>query len=223
MRTTTKTIVAALALSLSFMPLGGCAQRTDTATDTTPATTSEAGAATADISSLKTLGDVLAIESELEATAWDENHYICALVLDGTPMRVVADITDEQCDQINDLDFLDESYADKVLEIVGSAPISSVEDLSAELLTPEEQEALKGKTGQDLINAGFEFQGFDMVGEYGTRANFDRGSIRFSVEFNEMLDSSIDMDDASRVNDLTVKTIQFVDFASSALDPTLIG
>ena len=107
MRTTTKTIVAALALSLSFMPLGGCAQRTDTATDTTPATTSEAGAATADISSLKTLGDVLAIESELEATAWDENHYICALVLDGTPMRVVADITDEQCDQINDLDFLD--------------------------------------------------------------------------------------------------------------------
>ena len=31
------------------------------------------------------------------------------------------------------------------------------------------------------------------------------------------------MDDASLVSDLTVKTIQFVDFASSALDPTLIG
>ena len=81
MRTTTKTIAAALALSLCILPLAACGQRTDTATDTTPATTSEAGAATADISSLKTLGDVLAIESELEATAWDENHYICALVL----------------------------------------------------------------------------------------------------------------------------------------------
>lgn len=222
MRTTTKTIVAALALSLCILPLAACGQRTDTSADTAPAT-SEANASASDFSSLKTLGDVLAIESELEASAWDEKHYIRAFVLDGAPVRVIADITAEQCDQINDLDFLDESYADKVHEIVSSAPISSIEDLSAELLTPEEQDALAGKTGQDLIDAGFEFQGFDMVGEYGTRANFDRGSIRFSVEFNEMLDSSIDMDDASLVNDLTVKTIQFVDFASSALDPTLIG
>jgi hypothetical protein len=47
MRTTTKTIAVALALSLCILPLAACGQRTDTSADTAPAT-SEANASAAD-------------------------------------------------------------------------------------------------------------------------------------------------------------------------------
>lgn len=224
MKTSVKAIAAALALSLSLMPLAACGQRADTAEDAAPAAeATETSTAAVDIASLKTLGDVLSIDAQTQSSTWDENHYIVAFVQDGTPIRVVADITAEQYDQIEGLDFLDPNHDQQLIDAVGSVPLTSVEDLSSEISSQEELDALVGKTGQELIDAGYEFGGFFSVGDFGTQANMDKGLLRYSVEFNENLPGDSDMDDENLVKDLTVKSIQFSDFSNAALDPTEIG
>lgn len=224
MKTSVKAIAAALALSLSLIPLAACGQRADTAEDAAPAAeATETSTAAVDIASLKTLGDVLSIDAQTQSSTWDEDHYIVAFVQDGVPIRAIADITPELYDQIESLDFLDPNHDQQLIDIVGNAPLVNVEDFSSAIASQEELDALVGKTGQELLDAGYEFGGFFTVGEFGTQAYMDNGLLRYTVEFNESLPVDSDMDDENLVKDLTVKSIQFSDFSNAALDPTEIG
>ena len=224
MKTSVKAIAAALALSLSLMPLAACGQRADTAEDAAPAAeATETSTAAVDIASLKTLGDILSIDAQTQSSTWDEDHYIVAFVQDGVPIRAIADITPELYDQIESLDFLDPNHDQQLIDIVGNAPLVNVEDFSSAIASQEELDALVGKTGQELLDAGYEFGGFFTVGEFGTQAYMDNRLLRYTVEFNESLPVDSDMDDENLVKDLTVKSIQFSEFSNAALDPTEIG
>ena len=121
--------------------------------------TSASGAATPaaagalDLSSLKTLGDAFAVQGMdeySEQSAAYEGNYVYAFQVDGVAYRVAADLSDEQFQQIMDAGSQEAERA-----IVADLPIRSAENLNEQILSQDELNALVGKTGQELFDAGW--------------------------------------------------------------------
>lgn len=115
-----------------------------------------------DLSGLKTLGDAFALEGVDEETtqrASYENKYVYAFELNGTLCRVIADLPSDVFDKILALEY-DENYDQNEMELVSGLEISKAEDLSGQKLSQEELDALVGKTGQELFDAGWQSGSF---------------------------------------------------------------
>jgi hypothetical protein len=120
----------ALTLGLAAMPLAACSGQGTSGDQSAevPEDATDQGTAEVDISSLKTLGDVMAIEGEGQSSTWNEEHYIYVTNANGAPLRAVVNLTPEIYSQIEELDFLDEDYDQKLNDIIGGLELASLDD-----------------------------------------------------------------------------------------------
>lgn len=229
MKSHARTFVATtLTLCLTALPLAACGGSSDASGGADGAATAEqaTGDSTTkealDTSNYKTMGDVLALEAETNEAAWDSSYYIYAFTYNGAPYRAVAEMTSELDGKIGELDFLAEDYDEKLLEIIGPLPLKSFENLSAEMLSQEELDALVGKTGKELIDAGFAFNSYSFYGGEQTQATMEKGILSYEVTFDGSISGDADSDDGSLIMDLPVTNVTFSGLANAALDPTTV-
>ena len=184
-----------------------------------------AAISTVDASSWKTLGDALAAKTEDLSSGWDDNYYIVAFKAGDSLFRVVAKSEEGIQDKTGELDFLADDYDDKLLEVIGGLEIVSVEDLTAEVPTQEQLDAMVGKTGQELIDDGWAFQSYFMTGGDETGATFTKGMIACNVTFGAKVSTeAADSDEnGDMLKDAKVTLAENAGVSEDATDPTKVG
>ena len=139
-----KVVSIVLAFMMASLLLAGCANGGNAGS----------GAAVS-VESCKTIGELRALESETEQSAYYEAIYVYAFEQDGTYYRAIATLDEETSEALWALDFSDEDYDAKYDALVNPLAIDKLEELNSQLLTQEEMDALVGKTGQELLDDGW--------------------------------------------------------------------
>lgn len=182
-------------------------------------------ASTVDASSWKTLGDALAAKTDDVSSGWDDEYYIVAFKSGDSLFRVVAKSEEGIQDKTSELDFLADDYNDKLLEVIGGLEIVSVEDLTAEVPTQEQLDAMVGKTGQELLDDGWAFESYYMTGGDETAATFTRGYVACNVTFDAKVDTEkADSDvNGDSLKDAKVTLAENAGVSGDATDPAKVS
>ena len=166
---------------------------------------------------LKTMGDAMAVETGSTSAAWDAAHYVYVFDNNGTTTRVVCDLTEELSEQIDDALFNDGGGEDAVRELLASLPLVSVEDLSGGIPDQETMDQLVGRTGQDLLDDGYEIWGSSFNGE-DVSFTLVKGLYQYEVTF-EADPAQLDSDDLEGVMPgLTVTSVTYAGVSDHATD-----
>ena len=182
-----------------------------------------AGSAEAQSGEITTLGDALRMGRETQYVgSWNDEQYVYVFDNNGIPTRVVADLTPELNETIDEIQFSDTLEEDekeqKLLEAIGELPLVSVEDLSSYVLSQEELDALVGKTGQELLDAGWTDQGSHWDGGDGLVVEMTQGIFDYEIHFNESAEFAEDQSAEEVIPDLTVKSAAYYGFADCITD-----
>lgn len=162
-----------------------------------------------EVKSFSTIGEVIALNPENSSSAFTEDEFVWAFEDNGIYYRVIADLSPEVSEQLWALEYDDPDYDQKYTDLISPLAVKTTENLSEKLLTEEQIKDLIGKTGQELLDAGWHcYSGYnieDMV------FWMDYGPFTYSVYFNEKItDYNMDTFDAEEgIKDLTVKNIEF--------------
>ena len=132
---------------------------------------------------LATLADALSVESDLTQLSMDPEHFVYVFEYNGTPTRVVANMTEELYEAASAV-FMDEDSDQKLIEVLGSLPLESVEDLTLNIPDQAELDQLIGKTGQELLDDGFSIWGYYSDDDEIT-FNLEKGDYAYLATFNE--------------------------------------
>ena len=162
-------------------------------------------AARADAPAFQTFGDIWDYESP--GYGCEDNRYIRLFLVDGVYYRADAPLTDEQFQQLMDIDIFDPDAEQKAKALLSALPIEHLYDLSAVMLSQAELDALIGKTGQELLDMGFVPQGSYGFSEEEqlSWASLDKGPFGYQVEFAEYVTVGDDPNVAEVIRPLTVK------------------
>lgn len=117
------------------------------------------GEAITDIKDAKVIGDILALPSLGNACFMDK--YVTAFELNGTAYRVIAEISEDLAEQIFNIDFSDPDHNKIENELVKDLAITKVEKLEDVIPSDDEIAQFKGKTGAELLDAGWLLYGHD--------------------------------------------------------------
>ena len=169
-------------------------------------------------SQFTTMADALETPTEYYMSGWDDSHYVYVFESNGVPWRVVSDFSAELCEQIEAVDFFDEEHDEKIAAIIGPLPLVIVEDLSRYYPDQKELDSWIGKTGQEMLDAGFEPWGYDVNGE---TAEF---TLVFALfEYTVAVKEHVSDDDPEAVfPGLTVKGIEVNGVSSHSADWPLV-
>ena len=174
-------------------------------------------------STFKTLSDVLTMEKEQYSYSMSEELYVIAFEANGAYYRVEAEITPEIVEAADAIDFFDEERDQKLDALLGPLPVSRVGDISACLPTQAELDALVGKTGQELLDMGFEhgmgYSFWDKAEFYLTKDLFE-----YHVYFNEKVPEMEDYDAVLEeiLASLTVEKAEVFGLSGVCSDPDLV-
>ena len=141
----------------------------------------------ADPSSWKTLADVLSLRTESRESSWDENNYTLIFRYAGTEWLVNAAFTKELNDAVHAVDFMAEDRNDQISAIIGPCEITTVIDLSSLAMSGDELDQWIGKTGQDLLDAGWEYNGYHSD-ENGIHICMVSGEFQYEILFAEEME-----------------------------------
>lgn len=162
----------------------------------------------ASVDSLKTIGDVIELEAEGKQSAVYNGKAVYAFQLGDTYYRVIAVITPEQEQEYMNIDIMEEGYEDKQNEMLAPVEISEIEDLSEQILSQEDRDALVGKTGEELQNEGWTYSGHDLE---NMEFWMNYGPFAYTVVFDgEVAEEDYESFDAeSGIKDMKVKSVGF--------------
>ncbi|MCR4962400.1 MAG: hypothetical protein K6B40_00810 [Firmicutes bacterium] len=163
----------------------------------------------ASVDSLKTIGDILALGIENQQYTCYEDAVIYAFELDGVYYRARADISPETFEAVMALDYSDEQYNEKYNALEAPLPIRQIEDLSRQILSRDQLDALRGKTGQDLLDEGWYSSGHNLeTMEFW----MNYGPFLYNIAFDGHVDEADyeSFDDETDILDLTVKSAEFL-------------
>ena len=203
-----KVISVILAIVMSVTVLAACG---NSGNGSGSGSASGAGSATdekAVIESLTTLGDAIALESSETQAAVYDGKAIYAFKLGDTYYRIRASISPEDEQAYMDIDYMDDDYEEQQKKILSPLVIDQIDDLSLQMLSQEELDALVGKTGQDLQDAGWTYGGHDLeTMEFW----MDYGPFDYTVVFDgEVTEAEYEtFDDEKDTRTMTVKSARF--------------
>jgi len=185
MKKTTLTLIAVLIMCL----FAGCGSQ-DAGS---PADGGSSEAGTVDLAAIKTLGDAFAVNNKdeySEQRSIYQGKYIYAFTVGEVAYRVTAELPSDIEDKIMALEF-DDDYDKNEKELVSDLPVSSAEDLTGQILSQEELDALIGKTGQELADMGW--RGGSFYNGETREAWLEYGPYAYSIHFDgEVLSPSAD-------------------------------
>ena len=169
----------------------------------------EPAASAADPAQWKTIGDIWAFESD--GYGIEESRYIRIIIADGVYYRVETDIPQEVEDQIDAIDFFDETREEQEKELLKDLPIQTIINFSEVLLSQSDLDALAGKTGQELLDMGFVPQGSYGFGTQDqiSWASLEKGPFVYDVTFKEYVDVDDNPNVAAVIRPLTVESAVF--------------
>ena len=197
-------LIVVLGISL----LAGCGSSaagdaSDDSASESEATEGEAAEAI-DLTSFKTLGDVFAFEGKdeySEQRATFDGKYIYAFTSGGTAYRFIADLPSDIEEQIFALEF-DDDYDKNEMALVSDLEVKSAEDLTDQILSQDDLDALAGKTGQELADEGW--RGGSFYNSENGEAWVEYGPFAYVMHFEGEIDAD-NFDDFEDLAELTVK------------------
>lgn len=215
-----KAAIAALCLALTAAPLAACGgQPAASGTDTSSAA---AQTATLDPASWKTMADALATQTDEMSAGWDDSYYVCAFKAGDSVVRVVAKMTPEAKKAIDAVDWSQQDASEKTKEALGPLELVSAEDLTSQMPSKAELDALIGKTGKELTDAGWTFQSYHMYGGEQTAASYVKGPLAYSFTFDVSVPESSTEDGGAALREAQVVEVEFQGVADAATDPTAV-
>ncbi len=199
-------IILCMVMALVFMfAMTGCGSSEEA---------SEAGSAVS--GELKTMADVFALEVDDETMAVLEDEAVYIYTIDKSITRVEADITEDIYKEADEIPFDDEDRDEKIKDILGPVKITNIDDLSDTMPSDDEVSALEGKTGQELMDDGFDFQYYTSdSGEVTVTAAKNYGAYMLTFE------GSIKDDDEEwldKIADMKVTSASYQGVDYSAVD-----
>lgn len=163
-----------------------------------------------DLSSLKTIGDVLALDTVNQSQyGFTDKYYAYVFEKDGVYYRASADIPSDVSKEIWDIDFEDENREEKINALLNPLPLKAVENLSEQIPPQSELDKYVGKTGQELFDEGWSYNYYNLE---DMEAGLDHGPFSYRVKFNydgEPMENTDDFDFYEAFKDLTVASIAF--------------
>lgn len=161
------------------------------------------------IDTIKTIGDAFALDHEEDSQyAVSEGKVVFAFKIDDAYYRVIADISEEDQQAYMDIEFDDEDYDAKQHAIIDPLEITKIENLNEQMLSRDELDDLVGKTGKELVDEGWNYQGsYDLD---AMEVWMDYGPFDYSVRFEGGgLENSDDFDIEEATRDMKVKSAEF--------------
>ncbi len=167
---------------------------------------------------LETIGDVYAAAEEESVTyTMGEDRICCVFQADGVPYRVMADIPEGLYAKIDEISFEDEDRDKKVIELLSPVVLKEVTDLSDKIPDEKALSALQGKSGEELLNDGYEISGYYAADGEAT-FYLDKGLFEYEMTANEKVEDCDNFDGYEELPAMTVKTIEWAGFSSYASD-----
>ncbi|MBO4692883.1 MAG: hypothetical protein J5659_00615 [Clostridia bacterium] len=162
----------------------------------------------ASIDEIKTLGDIIALGNDDDQKAAYDSVYIYAFKFDDIYYRAICNIPQETFDTIIDLDVTEEDYDKKLNKIIAPIKIDKMEKLEDYKLSQYELDALVGKTGKDLFEAGWTSSGHNLE-DMEFWLNY--GPFEYTVVFDGKVEEKDyeDFDDEEDTKDLVIKSIEY--------------
>ncbi len=194
-----KLIILIMVLLMSVPALAACGGSSD----------AEAGGAEdVSVDSLKTIGDIIALDSADMQCAVYEGNVVYAFQLGDAYYQARASISEEDEQAYFDIDFADEDYEEQQNAIVESLEIEEIVNLNDQMLSQEDLDALVGKTGQELMDEGWTFSGHDLE---AMEFWMGYGPFVYTVTFDgEVAEADYEtFEDETGTKDMTVKSAVF--------------
>lgn len=221
MRINKHTVLAAtLAVSIGVLPLAACGSA-PTQEEAKPQETTQTEAL--DTKSWKTLGDALASRTDRLSYGHDDKYFVCVFSAGDTQVRAIAKSDPSIDPAIGELDFEDPDYDKKLDEILKDLELISAEDISGTMLEQSELDSYVGKTGQDLLDAGFVFGSYFMYGGEQTGASMDNGYYTYEFTFDVSVPEDKTEDEGEALKGATITEVQSNgNLSNMALDPASV-
>ena len=195
------TLMAVLLIAmLALAGCGGSEESSDNGSD------SKESAA---VDSLKTFSDVIALEKEDTQTSVGGGMLVYAFKYGDEYYRVSSKISEKTEKAYIDIDMSKEGYEKKQEELIGSVKIDKIENLNEQMLSEEDLDALKGKTGAELVKDGWTYNGsFDLE---NMEFWMDKGPFQYIVVFDGSADgaNAENYDAEAETKDMKVKSVKF--------------
>ncbi len=203
-----KSIAAIICLALVFS-FAACSADKGNTNDNTAA----------DVLSLTSISDIVKLAADSNSSGWDDNNYIYAFTIGEKSYRAVAEITPDINTKIGELDFMDEQYNEKLADILKDAKFVEIKDISDGMMPQAELDKFVGKTGKDLIEAGFESGSSYFVSEDQIEISLANGFYEYIVQFEgNVTTEALDEDFDAAIADLTVKSITYSNISDKVTD-----
>lgn len=163
----------------------------------------------ASVDSFKTIGDIIEAAPEDLQSAVYEDKVVYAFKMGDNFYRAIAAISKEDSDAYMKVDFADEDYQEQQNKIVAPLKIDKIEDLSDQLISQEELDKLVGKTGKELVEDGWTYNGSYFLEEMQFELN--KGPFVYMFVFDGSVDEKDyeDYDAEKGTRDMKVKSASF--------------
>lgn len=174
---------------------------------------SSGGASGADISSVKTFGDLEKFETD--GYTFSSTKFATVVIADGNYYRAEADLPEDVSAALDELSWEDPDHDKKLKEILAPLEIGKLTNLSEQIIPQEELDKLVGKTGQELLDDGWEAGGSTLDEHSMYMYN---GAFQYNVTFEETIVETDEIFGDDAIKDLTVKSIGPAEISSNASD-----
>ena len=164
----------------------------------------------------KTIGEAMKAGETL-GSCIDAQYYVYVVDYEGEPIRVAAESTEELYEAATSLDGLAEDFNEKFEALVADLPIVREENLNDYRPDPAVLDELIGKTGKDLLDAGYEFPCF-ADDDKGQWIQIEKGLFTYCMKVEEEISYDIVEEN---FESLTVKSIEFEGLSGYATDLTV--
>ena len=201
-----KLLSLALALLLVVAILAACGSKGESSSE-------EQGSGSEDAlseESLTTIGDIYALEEteDMQNAVYD-GKAIFAFKYKDNYYRTVSSISKEDEEAYIGIDFADEDYEEQQKKILEPLAIDTVENLTSQILSQDDLDALVGKTGKDLVADGWKYNGSYNLDNM--EIWMENGPFVYTVVFDGTAEGADtdNYDPEQETKDLKVKSIEF--------------
>lgn len=215
-----KAAATALALALAVVPLAGCGGQE--ATDDGGSTETTSQQAAVDASSWKTMGDALSAQTGMSAAGWNDDYYVTVFQAGDSYFRVVAKMTEDAQKKLDEMDYSKGDPDEQTLDAVGDLTIEQCEDLTDKVIAQDELDTYVGKTGKELVDAGFTFQDYGMYGGDQTGANFTKDGFVYMFTFDATVSDDATDDEGAAVMDSKASEVELNGFSDDLTNPDMV-
>ncbi len=158
-----------------------------------------------DPANIKTVADAFAVEAGTTEWSQSENTFVYAIDKDGECYRFFVELPKETAEAVDQLSIMDEDHDEKLYKLISALPIARTEHLNETAMSQDELGKLIGKTGGDLLDAGWIVWISDLnTMEY----NFHYGPHSYNVAFDGKVDN-FDVDPEEAIRTMKIKSVTF--------------